>query len=126
MPAMRGHPPDQRTLDRHAAEDTERPDNGGTCLEARMSEETVKPDRDSEAGQKVHHAEERQIHGAEKTSPEKDHGRNHADRRQEDHHDAYELPEKGVGLYPTNLISRTLRHVLIGDFFMHGRYNTTH
>ena len=59
MPAMRGHPPDQRTLDRHAAEYAERPDYGRTCLEARMSEETVKPDRDSEAGQKVHHAEER-------------------------------------------------------------------
>ena len=124
MPPMGGNPPDEVTLHRHAAKNSERVDDGRARLEARMSEKTMKSDRDSEACQKVHHAEERQIHGAEITSPEKDHRRDNANQRQKNHHDADQPPEESMGSCPMQCIRRPLQFVVIGDFSSHRQWKT--
>jgi hypothetical protein len=83
----------------------------------------VKSDCDSKTGQKVHHAEERQIHGAEIPSPKQDHRSNHAERRQKDHHNADQLPEESMGSLPMQRI-RPLQCVIMDDFSSHRQWET--
>ena len=98
MPPMRSNPPDEITLHRHATQNSKRVDDHRAGLEAGMREKTVKPNRDSETRQQIHHSEESEIERAEMTTPEQDHRRDHADRRQKNHHEADQLPEKSWGL----------------------------
>ncbi len=94
MTTMGGNPPNEVTLHRHAAQNSQRVDDHRAGLEAGMSEKAVIPDRDPETRQKVHRDEERQVEGAEVSAPKKNHGHDHADRRQKNHHEADQLPEK--------------------------------
>lgn len=100
MSPMGGNPPDDVTLYRHTAENSQRVDDRRAGLKAGVSKKAVISDRDPESRQQIHDAEETQIERAEVSAPEKEHRRDHADRRQKDHHDTDQFPERTVGFHP--------------------------